>query len=830
VPPHALGPHGPVAMKPWIRNSLLAVAALVVLLAAVLAWLVATFDPNAYKGVAIDWMKTHRGRTLAIDGPIKLSVFPRLALQVSAVKLSEKGRADEFAALDEAALSVAVLPLLRQQVVVDRVSARGLRLVYRTDAQGRSNIDDLIAAPAGAASAPGGAASAPAGGAPLRFDVSGVQLDDIRLSLRDEREQLSGEVTLNSLRTGRLADGVESPVQLQAELAMKSPAVKGRLSGETQLTLLLAQHGVKLRDMQLGWQGDAFGVQAMDVRIRGGLGVDGQRGTLDAQDLDLTLGASLGALKLADSRVQIKRFAFDPAARTLALAQLQVKLAGTQGGQPLSASLDWPELNVKGEALTGSALSGKVALGGPTAVDASFKTAAPGGSFDQVKVPGFEATLKGSMKGAGSAAARELAGTVRADLLLQPAKSAFALDGLAAQLKIQEPSLQPLTLDMRGKADASPQSAHWTLAGQINANPFRSEGNATLAGTPMTLKASAQFEALDLNRLLPPAATQPATPAPASDKPAPDTPVDLSGLRAVQGEFSLRIGSFAYQTYRVSDAALDATLQGGMLRVSRLYGKTWGGVLDATAFADARASRVAVKATASNVNVESLLKDVAKKDLLEGTGRVVMDIESAGRSVNELKARLKGSAALQLRDGAIKGVNLAKSLRQAKAALAMKQDATQKASQVEKTDFSEMSASFTIADGIARNTDLDAKSPFLRLGGAGALDIGRGRIDYTARATVANTTKGQDGADLGALKGVTVPVLLTGPFEAIDWRIQWSQIAAQVLKNEVAGKAEDKLREKLGLPSAASGAASGAKSSKEQVKDQLKDKLKGLFK
>ena len=55
----------------------------------------------------------------------------------------------------------------------------------------------------------------------------------------------------------------------------------------------------------------------------------------------------------------------------------------------------------------------------------------------------------------------------------------------------------------------------------------------------------------------------------------------------------------------------------------------------------------------------------------------------------------------------------------------MRSDATQKASQTEKTDFSELSASFRIADGVARSNDLDMKSPFLRLGGDGAIDIGR---------------------------------------------------------------------------------------------------------
>jgi len=282
----------------------------------------------------------------------------------------------------------------------------------------------------------------------------------------------------------------------------------------------------------------------------------------------------------------------------------------------------------------------------------------------------------------------------------------------------------------------------------------------------------------------------------------------------------VRVGTFALRQYRVTDAKLDATLDAGMLRVSQLQGKVWGGTVDASAFADARASRVALKATASGVNVNALLKDVATKDLLEGNGRVSLDVESAGRSVGELRSRLKGNAALQLRDGAIKGINLAKSLRQAKAALTLKKDAAQKASQTEKTDFSELNATFQIDAGVARSRDLDVKSPYLRLGGDGAFDIGKGRVDYTARATVTDTSKGQDGGDLAALRGLTVPVLLTGPFEAIDWKIQWSAVAAGAVRNQV----EDRLKAKLGLKTPAAGASAPS------VQDKLKDKLKGLFK
>jgi AsmA protein len=224
---------------------------------------------------------------------------------------------------------------------------------------------------------------------------------------------------------------------------------------------------------------------------------------------------------------------------------------------------------------------------------------------------------------------------------------------------------------------------------------------------------------------------------------------------------------------------------------------------------------------------------VAGKDLLEGTGHVNADVNAAGATVGAMRSALAGTVALQVRDGAVKGFNLAKTLRQAKAALAMKSgDAVSQANATEKTDFSELTASARIAGGVATSDDLDIKSPFLRIGGAGRFDIGRGTIDYTARATVVESSKGQEGAELAALKGVTVPVQLSGPFDAIGWKIQWSGVAAKALENQL----KDKLSERLGLkPVPSGGAASAAPSAAsapppKSDKDQLRDQLKRIFK
>ena len=811
-----------------VRQLSTVLALLLALLAGATAWLVATFDADAYKGLAIDWVKTHRDRTLAIQGPVKLSVFPRLTVKLSDVTLSEKGQRYEFAALNDVSLSVALLPLLRRQLDIDEVRARGLRLVYRRNEEGQSNIDDLLARKAGDDHKGEDGARAPSGPA-LRFDVRGIRFEDLRLSIRDELKKVSGEVGINTFSTGRLADRLESPVELDAQVALKSPAVQGRLIGKTRLTIDTGAGRVGLRGTKLAWKGDVPGVRALDARLEGGLDVDPAHGTLQAEDLDLQWDASIGRVRLADSRLTVRKFSYDPVGRVAGLDRLALKVAGRQDDSPFTLALDWPGLSVDARSLTGGALSGSLSFQGPQqAVKASFKSGAPTGRFEEVRVPGVQVTLE------GASGPRRLGGTLGADLVLQLAAKAVALDALGAQLKIQEPSLQPLVLGMQGRAQASAQSVQWTLKGQINDNPFQTEGQARLTDSPPALQASATFKSLDLNRLLPAKAAAAPAASNGPGTPASTAPFDLSALGAWQGRFTARIGDFAYQAYRVGDLALDASLDGGVLRVGRLAGRLWGGSVEGSGSVDSRSNRCAVKATAQGVDVNALLRDVAQKDLLEGTGRVSVDLDTVGRSVNDFKSRLHGSASLQLRDGAVKGVNLARTLRQARAAIALRQDARRAAQPAEKTDFSEMSASFTLQDGVARNDDLVLKSPFLRVGGDGHVDVGRGRIDYTVRATVADTSKGQDGADLALLKGLTVPVRLDGPLDAIGWTVQWSAVAANALKSEVGvqlqDKLKDRLRRELGQPpatSAAGAAAPPASSPKEVLKEKL---LRGLFK
>jgi AsmA protein len=799
--------------SPWFRRIAVALGALVLLLAAGAAVLIATFDANRYKQLAIDWMRTEHQRVLVIGGPIELAFFPRLAVKVSKVQLSERGRDDVFASIDEAALAVQVLPLLRKQLVIDRVSARGVRATYLRDAKGGRNIDDLVT---GSAGPEAGASTAAAQGPSVRFDVSALQFDDLRLRVRDEMVQLDGDVALLSFSSGRLANQAESPVSLRATAQLTRPqAVRLALDGRMTLALDLDKNAIALTGIKLDVEGEGAGVKGLSLNLDGALSWDG--GALIAGPLQVKLkGASFGATSLTSSTLEVKRALFNPHDKRLELEALKLAITGRHGDDPLELSFDWPQLAVDPQQLKGSALSGRVRIAGPTALVGDFHSAAPTGSFDALRVPGLDLTLT------GSSGTRKINAGVKADMVLNVGRSAAAIERLDMQATLADPGLRPLELMLAGSADADMKTASWKLNGSLNANRFDTHGEADLGGAVPSLKANARFDDLDLNRLL-----APDKPAPTSTATAPaDTPVQLDGLKVVNGQFALDAGAFAFRQYKVVDAKIAATLDNGVLRVTRLSGRAWGGNFEASGSADASSHRLAVKLDASGVNVNALLKNVADKDLLEGTGHVVADVNSSGASVGALRSNLAGTAALQLRDGAIKGINLARSLRQAQAALSLKQDAITQGSGTEKTDFSEMRASARIANGVAQSDDLDVKSPFLRIGGTGRFDIGRGRVDYLARATVTDSAVGQGGAGLDALRGVTVPVALSGPFDAIGWKIQWSGVAAAAVQNKIKDKLAETLGSKLGIPPGRSGPASAPGT----PKDALKDKLQGLFK
>src|SRR6266849_5550690 len=115
-------------------GGVLALAVLAVVLA------IAVFDPNKYKSELSRVVKEKTGRTLAIEGNIRLSFFPSIGVAVGKTSVSEPNSSRIFAHIDEAKIWLALLPLLSKQIVVDRVTLSGLSVDLVQSKTGKSNF------------------------------------------------------------------------------------------------------------------------------------------------------------------------------------------------------------------------------------------------------------------------------------------------------------------------------------------------------------------------------------------------------------------------------------------------------------------------------------------------------------------------------------------------------------------------------------------------------------------------------------------------------------------------------------------------------------------
>ena len=115
----------------------------------------------------------------------------------------------------------------------------------------------------------------------------------------------------------------------------------------------------------------------------------------------------------------------------------------------------------------------------------------------------------------------------------------------------------------------------------------------------------------------------------------------------------------------------------------------------------------------------------------------------------------------------------------------------------EQTDFSEMSGSAVIQNGILNNRDLLAKSPFLRVEGSGKVNIVMENMDYTVRPVIVNTSKGQGGQGLEELEGIPIPIHLKGTWADPKWSIDLVKVLEEKQKERLKEKVDEKLQEML---------------------------------
>jgi len=318
-------------------------------------------------------------------------------------------------------------------------------------------------------------------------------------------------------------------------------------------------------------------------------------------------------------------------------------------------------------------------------------------------------------------------------------------------------------------------------------------GHAGVADTAtQALRFAFKVDAIDADRYMAPTPKggdkKDAAGAPKADINKVELPVDALDQLNAQG--TLDIGSLKASGAKLSDVAMKVNFPKGQVKTEELTAKLYGGsISNTTKITPGAKPRYDLQFAMKQVQVGTLEQDVMGKDYVSGTGDVTFSGNAAGKTVGDVRHALNGNLALSLVKGALEGINLQKSISQAKAALNGQAPASDNGPS--RTEFSDMKASGTITNGVLRTNDLKATGSSVAFTGAGNIDIGNEMIDYTLTTNVTG-----DNPDLAQFKGTPIPVKVTGPWSDPKVRVDLESIAKSRAKEEVK-KQGSKLLENL---------------------------------
>jgi len=383
------------------------------------------------------------------------------------------------------------------------------------------------------------------------------------------------------------------------------------------------------------------------------------------------------------------------------------------------------------------------------AIDSALVTAHYDGAVQQRPLPGLDGTFD-----VDTPSVAKLAAWVGKPLEAKqpdpgPLKlhAVFASDG--AKIALKDASIS-------GKAiDATAQAAF--------------DGSAK----PATFDARVEVKQADLNAYLPPAEEKQA-----AAKPAPQQsqtsgwstePFDLSPLGAANGKAELVLAAVRYRDLDIAKGDVKLTLADRVLKFGIEKLALAQGTVDGLTTLDASGGTAQLNEyiAIAGVQARPLLQTFAGSDRLGGAIEFETTVKGSGKNQKELISSLDGSGHFKVTDGAIYGINLAQALRKV-GTLGFG------ASQTEKTDFAELSGSYTIKAGVIDNRDMKMLAPVIRLTGSGTVPMPPQTVDYAVEAKLVASLQGQGGTD--ALAGLPIPIKITGPWSNPSYQVDWSSV------------------------------------------------------
>ncbi|MGP3699136.1 AsmA family protein [Rhodobacter sp. NSM] len=260
-------------------------------------------------------------------------------------------------------------------------------------------------------------------------------------------------------------------------------------------------------------------------------------------------------------------------------------------------------------------------------------------------------------------------------------------------------------------------------------------------------------------------------------------PIDTTALSALDLRLGLSAASIDLGKLKLGATKAIVTIDRSRLVADLREAAAYGGSLVGEVVVNGRQGlSVGADLTISGLETGPLFADLAGFDRLVTRGDLGLKLLASGPHQEALMRSLSGTGSVSFGKGELRGLDLARMVRTLDAG---------SVGEGTKTIFDRIEAGFSIEKGVLRNEDLTLEAPLMRATGAGRVGVGERTLDYRLVPTLLPR---EDGTG-----GVSVPVLVTGPWAKPRYRLDLEALVRQPVERQVKERLQEEAAERLGV-------------------------------
>ena len=715
--------------KEYWRHALAGIVLILALISGIISLALYLFDANYFKSQMVDYVKTHNQRDLTLDGDIKVTFFPKLALKAEKMSLSQRNSSKNFASIEKANFYVAWGPLFLKQLQIEHVDLDGVHANIVRFKNGSTNLDDLFTRDGSLTD--------------VKFDIDSIKLKNSSINITNEPTGILYALRDMEIKTGRLTDSTPGNFYATFRLESTKPRIDTKVKLNSHLLFELKTNHYEFANFEIELEGESMGITSLSMLLQGTLNSYPTTSQLTIDKFVANIKGKIDNRKL-DAKIDIPKLQRDKNKITATTLNLNANLL--QEDENLTATLDLSAFEI---------------------LDKKFHADNVNINFDIFK------------------AGRTLQGKLNTPMNIDFDTLQVQLTNITSNFSVTHPLLSSkLNATLNGSMLTNFNEQKLKLDFNAKIDDTKLGGNAGFHdfSNPAYVFDIAANK-LDLDRYL------------VSDwsKRFQDNalPFDFSGIKTLSLNGKLRSGEFKFAKLKTTNLTAEILVDQSTLKLepfnTRLYGGSSQGSFSITA---SNNPKITFQQKLNGVQINALLADFyANEPKLLGKGTVIADLNSTGNSMGELRKTVSGSINLSMNAGSVAGINLTESFIADKAKIGIKESEHNYASKfTDATAFSEFKSSFTINEGKASNNDFLLRSMQATSKGEGEISLETGQLDYRINTIVSPNLKRGNNNELYELKGINIPMRITGKFTAPAFIMEYGNASGGFLTKPVKSK------------------------------------------